>query len=97
VLEEQGLDELQDRIEAMILAGVGSDASLEIMLSERQQRILNQCQEELEQVRGLMGALPLDCLAVEIAQVLDGLGEVTGSDLRDEVRERIFRDFCIGK
>lgn len=97
VLAEQGLDELQDRIEAMILAGVGSDASLEIMLSDRQQRILKQCQEQLEQVRGLLGALPLDCLAVEIAQVLDGLGEVTGSDLRDEVRDRIFRDFCIGK
>jgi tRNA modification GTPase len=97
VKEEQGLAELQDTIEAMILTGQADQDDLEMLLSMRQQRILEECQTQIEAIRDTLARVSLDCLAVEIGMVLDGLGEITGKNLQDEVMERIFRDFCIGK
>ncbi len=97
VQEEQGLSELQDHIEMMVLSGCGAEGAMEILLSERQQRILEQCGEQVLTVRGLLGMLSLDCLAVEIGLLLDSLGEVSGRNLKAEVLDRIFKDFCIGK
>lgn len=98
VLEEQGLNVLQDQIEAVIMAGTGRESGMEVLLSQRQQRILEQCYQQLEEIiTTVLGELPLDCLAVEINEVLEGLGELTGHNLQAEVMERIFRDFCIGK
>lgn len=97
VLEEQGLTELQEQLETMILAGTSQESGLEMLLSQRQQQILQQCNQQLEAITGLLGVLSLDCLAVEINELLEGLAELTGSNLKAEVMERIFRDFCIGK
>lgn len=95
--EELGVNELQDRIEAMILSGQVGQDDLEILLSDRQQRILAQCLKQIAIIEGILGQMPLDCLAVDIGMVLDGLGEITGENLQDEVIERIFKEFCIGK
>ncbi len=44
------------------------------------------------------GALPLDLLCVELRGALTRLGEITGrADVGEQVLDRIFRDFCIGK
>jgi tRNA modification GTPase len=87
-----------------LLAGVAQRAAGErrrdeqaILVNLRQQQALERC---LEQVRRLLAgatALELDCLAVDLREALDALGEVSGKSLTEDIIDRIFRDFCIGK
>jgi len=97
VREEKGLSELQDKVEAMLLAGQGEPGDMEMLLSARQQQILQRCIEQIGPIIEMLGLISLDCLAVEIDEVLQDMGELTGKSLKAEAMERIFRDFCIGK
>ena len=97
VREEKGLSELEDIVEAMLLAGQGEPGDLEMLLSTRQQQILQRCMEQIGPITEMLGLVSLDCLAVEINEVIEVMGELTGRSLKAEAMERIFRDFCIGK
>ena len=46
---------------------------------------------------GLRGGLPPELAALEIREALDALGEITGRTTTEDVLERIFMNFCIGK
>jgi len=40
---------------------------------------------------------PPECLAMELREALDALGQITGETTPDEILEQIFSRFCIGK
>ncbi|MBU2053417.1 MAG: tRNA uridine-5-carboxymethylaminomethyl(34) synthesis GTPase MnmE [Proteobacteria bacterium] len=46
---------------------------------------------------GLRGGLPPELAALEIREALDALGEITGRTTTEDILERIFANFCIGK
>jgi tRNA modification GTPase len=39
----------------------------------------------------------LDCMAIELRAALAALGEITGQTATEEILERIFARFCVGK
>jgi tRNA modification GTPase len=45
----------------------------------------------------LAGGQPLEILAIELRDALDSVGEITGAVTTEEILNRIFSDFCIGK
>jgi tRNA modification GTPase len=46
---------------------------------------------------GLLVALPPELVALEVREALNALGEITGKTTPEEVLDRIFANFCIGK
>jgi len=46
---------------------------------------------------GAQVGIPLDLLSFDVRAAAQALGEITGADVDDELLDRIFRDFCIGK
>lgn len=46
---------------------------------------------------GINGGMPLDIIAVDIYAALGALGEITGETATDEIIDRIFEEFCVGK
>jgi tRNA modification GTPase len=46
---------------------------------------------------GIQGGLPPEIVALEVREALDALGEITGRTTPEEVLDRIFANFCIGK
>jgi tRNA modification GTPase len=46
---------------------------------------------------GAEAGIPLDLLAFDVRAAAQALGEITGANVDDELLDRIFRDFCIGK
>lgn len=97
VKEDIGLEELENAIEEMVLTGQLDSDDLEIMLNLRQTNALRQAKKYLEDSLAAIGEAPLDCLGVDIWGALEVLGQVTGKNLKEEIMDRIFHEFCIGK
>ena len=52
----------------------------------------------LRQARqNLHEGIPLDLIAVDLRAALDHIGEITGHVNTEDILDRVFRDFCIGK
>jgi tRNA modification GTPase len=64
----------------------------------RHQDALQRAAAALETVlAGAEAGTPLDLLSFDVRAAAQALGEITGTDVDDELLDRIFRDFCIGK
>lgn len=48
-------------------------------------------------IEGLSAGTPLDLVSFDVRAATAALGEITGASVDDELLDRIFRDFCIGK
>jgi tRNA modification GTPase len=97
VKEEIGLNELENLIEKLVLAGGLESDDLEMVVNLRQKQSLRQARQHVQEVLSCLETTTLDCLGVDLRGALESLGEVTGKNLQDEVLDRIFHDFCIGK
>ena len=97
VKEDIGLEELEASIENMVLSGEVQADDMEIMLNMRQKQALLKARKHIEDALFALEDVPLDCLGVDIWGALESLGEITGKNLKEEVLDRIFHDFCIGK
>lgn len=97
VIEESGLEELEQSIEEAVLSGQLQSDDMEIMINIRQKNALITAKGHIEDSIKAMGSTSLDCLGVDIWGALEALGEISGKNLKEEVIDRIFHDFCIGK
>ncbi|HHW61987.1 MAG TPA: tRNA uridine-5-carboxymethylaminomethyl(34) synthesis GTPase MnmE [Syntrophomonadaceae bacterium] len=97
VKEETGLDELEQCIEAMVLEKSGSDEGMEIMTTLRQKEALLRSRDFIVSALQSLEQVPLECLSVDIHGAVEALGEITGKSFHEEVLDRIFQEFCIGK
>lgn len=97
-------------IEVSALTGAGLDALerhvLDAFDSGTELPLTNQRHhEDLEEARNslahavetLATDLPTDLACVDLRGALKAVGRITGATATDEVLERIFKDFCIGK
>jgi tRNA modification GTPase len=59
---------------------------------------LLKAEQRLRQARqNLHEGIPLDLIAVDLRTALDHIGEITGHVNTEDILDRVFRDFCIGK
>lgn len=96
VQTDLGLEELEDAIEGKVLQGT-NHAGMDIMLNVRQAEALKRARKHAGDLMGGLRNAPLDCLGVDVWGALECLEEVTGKGLKEEVIDRIFKEFCIGK
>ncbi|MBI3073675.1 MAG: tRNA uridine-5-carboxymethylaminomethyl(34) synthesis GTPase MnmE [Deltaproteobacteria bacterium] len=69
-----------------------------VITRERHRDALSRAATAIARAReGLAGTLPEECAATDIQDALGALGEITGETAHDELVNRIFRDFCVGK
>jgi tRNA modification GTPase len=69
-----------------------------IIDSPRQRDLLLKASESLGYVlQSLEDQMPLDLLSVDVKDVLDALGEITGEVHSEDILDRIFSGFCLGK
>jgi tRNA modification GTPase len=97
VKNDIGVEELQEAVEAVVLQGLLPGDGLEIMINLRQKNALIRSRAQVENALQAIGQVSLDCLGVDIWGALETMGEISGKTLKEEVINRIFHDFCIGK
>lgn len=69
-----------------------------VVVRERHAAALRRARDRLTGfLAALESGLPADVLAVEVMSALDALGEIIGVTTPEDVLDRVFREFCIGK
>ncbi len=98
-LKNQGIDELREAIYSTILKrGVRFSPEHLIITNIRHKEILTKVKENLHNViEGLKEGESLEFIAFEIRLALEALSEMVGETTTEEILNRIFEQFCIGK
>jgi tRNA modification GTPase len=93
-----GIEDLTAAIREMFL-GQPAEETTEMMIAHLRHKVaLEQAAERLMRARdGLRDGLAPELAALEVREALDALGEITGRTTAQEVIERIFAKFCVGK
>ena len=70
----------------------------EILTNARQEEAASRAREAVRQAReALEGGVTPDALLTDVEEALEALGELTGQSVREDVTDRIFSKFCVGK
>ncbi|WP_279356546.1 tRNA uridine-5-carboxymethylaminomethyl(34) synthesis GTPase MnmE [Methylobacterium indicum] len=91
----EGLDRLLAEIERNAAASLGSGDAL--VTRERQRLALEACERQLDRVVTHGGTLPAELVAEDLRLAVRALGEVAGRVGVEEMLDRLFAGFCIGK
>lgn len=96
--DSSGLPAFHRTIHRHLLGSDGEVSDTALITDLRHKEALCQAVQALDSFRELLhhGA-PLEVLACELRSSLDALGEITGETTPDEILDRIFARFCIGK
>ena len=92
----EGLDQLADMVDAMFENNMPCDGS--ILTNARQYDAIRRAHEAIvRSLHGLgLGQTP-DAVLTDVEEAMEAMGEVTGATVREDITNRIFERFCVGK
>ena len=89
-----GLEALKDFVEARFGGESHIDGS--ILTNPRQFGALRRAADAIARAKGNAGLTP-DALLTDVECAMEALGEVIGRTVREDITDRIFERFCVGK
>lgn len=93
----EGLDKLEEAVAALFPAGDPREAG-SLLTDQRQEDAARRARDALRRGRAaLENGLTPDAVLTDAEEALDALGELTGRTAKEEIVERIFSRFCVGK
>ncbi len=93
-----GLEQLEDKIFEMVMEGRVTGSDTVLVANIRHKEVLERSSRHLsEAITGIRQAMPVDIVAIDLRGAWEALGEITGSTATEDLLDRIFEDFCIGK
>jgi tRNA modification GTPase len=96
-LKETGFEDLKDKIFEMALQGTKGYETV-IVTNVRHVKALEGALVSLYSfINGLKSDTPLELLAIELRDALEKIGEIQGITTTEDILDRIFSNFCIGK
>ena len=97
-IDANGIDELKNKlIENFNLDKINSN-DITYLSNARQISLVKQAKNTLEKVNDSLNELiPIDMLEIDIKKSYDLLGETTGETYQDELLDKLFENFCLGK
>ncbi|MDD4908567.1 MAG: tRNA uridine-5-carboxymethylaminomethyl(34) synthesis GTPase MnmE [Candidatus Omnitrophica bacterium] len=96
--KNRNINLLEDKIAQLVLQGriIGSDSVL--TANSRQIHAIKEAQKLIAQaINSLDNGLTAECVAEDIKSALTGLDEILGKRFSQELLNKIFSEFCIGK
>lgn len=94
----QGIDRLRARIRDRALPGLDTLQEGSFVTNIRQERLLREALEALDKAAEATRAeVPHEMLLLDLYDALGPLDAVTGATTMDDILDRIFSSFCIGK
>lgn len=94
----EGIRELLDRMATELLPEGGAILAETLLTRLRQVEAVSRAREDLRRAaEAVKAGLPEECVAADLREASRALAELTGEIAPEEVLDRIFSSFCIGK
>lgn len=98
VLKNEGLEEITKAIQTMFFEGkidIGNDL---IVNNARQKNLLINAANNLKDVlKSIENGMSIDFIEIDLKACMENLGLIVGKAVSDDLIDKIFSDFCIGK
>lgn len=92
-----GIDALKEKIKEMFFNG-NIDTESIIITNTRHKQALFRAKENCEiALKEINNNAYLDLVSIYITSALKALGEITGAEIEEDLVNKIFSDFCVGK
>ena len=97
-LTGEGIDDLRRVIRDHVMAGGVDTTSSHLAPNLRHRTALMEASRHFKNAfHNMREGLPLEVIAVDLNSGLEALGEIIGETTSEEIIERIFSEFCLGK
>lgn len=96
-ITKEGIDELLDKIKEIIKIKMTTKDDDMIIIHERQKNIIKESIDLIDKTIKSVGKIPEDMLSLNIQAIVNKLNELTGENVKEEILNEIFSNFCLGK
>jgi tRNA modification GTPase len=98
VLEEEGLDKLEEAISELFFGGKLESGDLTYVSNVRHIALLKKAYKSLQDAYEAAEMLvPIDMIQIDVRLAWEQLGEIIGDTAADSLLDQIFSQFCLGK
>nr|WP_300005115.1 tRNA uridine-5-carboxymethylaminomethyl(34) synthesis GTPase MnmE [Tissierella sp.] len=98
IIENVGIKTLEEDIKDLFYQGDLNIESDIIITNVRHKIQLEKAQKKiLSAIGDIQADVPLDCIEIDLKDAWEDLGEISGETIAEDILDKIFRDFCIGK
>ena len=98
IQEEEGLEELKKTmVEEVLGEEISTDDEILITRTRHKNALVRAVQAVGRIIAAHQEGLPYDLYSIDLRDCLDALGEISGETLTEDIIDRIFQDFCLGK
>lgn len=92
-----GINELKRRIKDMFFDGTVTPSEYSISNDRHKEAIIRAKESLRDALEALSAAMQLDLVSIDLSAAWTYLGEITGDTLQEDLIDKIFSDFCVGK
>ncbi|MDQ0228156.1 tRNA uridine-5-carboxymethylaminomethyl(34) synthesis GTPase MnmE [Metabacillus niabensis] len=98
LLEEKGIDELEDAIGTLFFEGNVQSSDLTYVSNSRHIALLTAAQTSInDALTGIEAGVPIDIVQIDLTRCWEQLGEIIGDAVHESLIDQLFSQFCLGK
>lgn len=96
--EDRGLKEIKEGIKDLFFQGEISGNNEILITAQRHADLLERsCQSLKDALSAMEQGMPLDMISIDIRNTAEFLSQITGDSIAEDLTDRIFSTFCLGK
>ncbi|WP_312814749.1 tRNA uridine-5-carboxymethylaminomethyl(34) synthesis GTPase MnmE [Sedimentibacter sp.] len=98
ILKNQGLEEIINKVNQMFFEGSINISDDLIINNVRHKNLLIKAKNSLQEVlNSINNQMTIDFIEIDLKQAMENLGLIVGKTASDDLMDKIFNEFCIGK
>ena len=98
IINDQGVDALENELQKMFFDGSLSSTDSTYVSNNRHINLLEQAKTSIEDaISSAEMDVPVDIVQIDLIKTWELLGEVIGEDVSEQLIDKLFSQFCLGK
>jgi tRNA modification GTPase len=94
----KGIEDIERCIYDTVMEGkVEADDGILITNLRHQEALIRAKEHVVEALQALKNGIPVDLVSIDIRSACDALGTITGETVTEDLIDKIFSEFCVGK
>lgn len=98
IVKNQGLDDIIEKVNKLFFEGHLNVTDELIINNARHKNLLIKAKNSLEEVlKSIDNNMTIDFIEIDLKEAMENLGLIVGKSVSDDLLDKIFNEFCIGK